>query len=316
MERGGCEIATHLPISAVVATCDRAEPLRRTLDSLLRQEQTVSELIFIDASSNDSSRLVIDAFASFSRNCQVRWERAVTVGAAAQRNQGVALASQPIIWFFDDDIVMEPFCLRRLWEALAADAGLGGVSAMITNQRYVTPGRVSRTMFRLMAGKSLPSYGGRVLGPAINLHAEDRADLPKVVPMEWMSTCCVLYRREVLPSPPFPSQFVGYSPMEDVCLSATVAQKWRLANVREARVFHDSQGGAHKADLAEIVRMTLVNRLYVMTSVLGRSGVGDYLKLALWQAFWIISSAAQDRKTLVAAVRGTFCGIRDIARSH
>jgi glycosyltransferase involved in cell wall biosynthesis len=88
------------------------------------------------------------------------------VGAAAQRNQGVAVASRPIIWFFDDDIVMEPSCLQRLWEALAADSGLGGISAMMTNKPYETPGRISRTMFRLMAGKSLPSYAGRVIGPA------------------------------------------------------------------------------------------------------------------------------------------------------
>lgn len=308
----------NLPITAVVATRDRPEPLRRCIESVLAQDVTASELILIDASADDASWLVVTAFApSFGdRGCATRWERAVSSGAAPQRNQGVGRATQPVIWFFDDDIILEPFCLSRLWEALAADAGLGGVNAMITNQCYQTPGPISRMMFRLMAGKPLPSYAGRLLGPAVNLLPEDRADLPDVVPVEWLNAGCTLYRRAALPSPPFPSQFAGYSLMEDVCLSATVARQWRLANVRAARIFHDSQGGPHKADLAENERMKLVNRHYVMTSVLGRNGIGDYLKLVLWQLFGIVGSAAQGRAVLGAALRGTFRGVRDIARAH
>jgi glycosyltransferase involved in cell wall biosynthesis len=306
----------RLPISGVVATRDRAEPLRRCLESLLTQEVIASELIFVDASVDDSSHLVIDAFApSFGRRgCQIYWERAVTVGAAAQRNQGVALATQPAILFFDDDIFLEPFCLRRLWHGLEAYPGFGGVSAMISNQHYQTPGFISRSMFRIMAGKSLPSYAGKVIGPAVNLLPEDGPDLPDVVPVEWLNTTCTLYRREALPSPPFSSHFEGYSLMEDVCLSVTVARRWRLANVRGARIFHDSKGGAHKADPAESERMKLVNRHYVMTSVLGRNERGDYLKLALWQAFGLAGSAFQGGATFSAVLRGTLRGIREIAR--
>jgi glycosyltransferase involved in cell wall biosynthesis len=307
---------TRLPISAVVATRDRPEPLRRYLESLLLQEVTVSELIFVDASSDESSRLVVSAFTpAFARvGCQIYWERAIIAGAAAQRNQGVAAASQPIIGFFDDDILLEPCCLSLLWEALSTNPALGGVSAMITNQRYETPGLISRTMFRLMAGKPLPSYAGRVLGPAINLWPEDRADLPKLVPVEWLITGCTLYRREAIPSPPFSSHFVGYSLMEDVWLSVTVGRQWDLVNVRGARIFHDSQPGAHKADPVQNWRMTLVNRYYVMTSALGRTDATDYLKLALWQAFGCASSVRRGPTALMASLRGTFFGILDITK--
>ena len=84
-----------------------------------------------------------------------------------------------VIGFFDDDILFEPDCIARLWRALQSDAGLGGVNAMITNQRYQSPGRVSRMMFRWMAGRREASYAGRVLGPAVNLLPEDRDDLPR-----------------------------------------------------------------------------------------------------------------------------------------
>jgi glycosyltransferase involved in cell wall biosynthesis len=307
-----------LPIAAVVPTRDRPQALRRTLESLSAQEVTLSELIFVDASADHVSRDVVEAFAPLfgSRGCRTRWEAAATAGAAAQRNQGVAVATQPFVLFFDDDIFLDSFCLSRLWEALSADPGLGGVNAMIKNQRYQTPGRVSRLMFRIMAGKPLPSYAGKVLGPAVNLLPEDRDDLPSVAPTEWLNTTCTLYRRDALPSPPFSSHFEGYSLMEDVCLSVIVARRWCLANVRDARIFHDSQRGAHKADASETERMRLVNRHYVMTSVLGRKAFGDYLKLALWQAFGLVGSAVYGLGAFRAALRGTSRGICDIVQSR
>src|SRR5207249_6255419 len=61
--------------------------------------------------------------------------------------------SQPVIAFFDDDILFEPGCIARLWHALQSDPRIGGVNAMITNQRYQTPGLVSRTLLRIMAGR-------------------------------------------------------------------------------------------------------------------------------------------------------------------
>lgn len=311
-------LSSLLPIAAVAPTRDRPEALRRTLESLSAQEATPSELIFVDASADNSSRDVVEAFAPLfdSRGCRTVWEAAATVGAAAQRNQGVALATQPFVLFFDDDILLDSFCLNRLWEALSADPGLGGVNAMIKNQRYQTPGRISRAMFRIMAGERLPSYAGKLLGPAVNLLPEDRDDLPRVAPVEWLNTTCALYRRDALPSPPFSSHFEGYSLMEDVCLSVTVARRWRLANVRDARIFHDSQRGAHKADASETERMKLVNRHYVMTSVLGRKTFGDYLKLALWQAFGLVGSAVYGFGAFRATLRGTSRGICDIVRSR
>ena len=184
---------------------------------------------------------------------------------------GVMLATQPAVWFFDDDVIFEPDCLSRLWTVLQSDDRLGGVHAMIVNQRYLSPGLISRAMFRLMAGRSHRSYAGRVLGPVINMMPEDRDDLPDIVSVEWMNTGCAIYRREALPAPPFPDHFTGYSLMEDVALSMTVAKRWKLANVRSARIFHDSQPAPHKADHAANMKMEMINRHYIMTHIGSRA---------------------------------------------
>jgi len=177
---------------------------------------------------------------------------------------------------------------------------------MISNQRYQTPGRISRFIFRVMDGRAESSYAGRVLGPAVNLLPEDREDLPEVVPVEWLNTTCTLYRRAALPDPPFPENFHGYSLMEDVTLSLTVGKHWKLANARTARIYHDTQPGSHKVDPKLVAEMQLINRHYVMTKVLGRSHMSHYLKLFLFELFSLASilQAPAGRVVFVPTLRG------------
>lgn len=281
--------AMILPISAVVPTKDRAHVLERTLASLAEQDIIPAELIVVDGSAGSESRMVIqDWAAKLASQNTVRWLRAEKLGAAVQRNQGLMSATQPFIWFFDDDILFEPDCVPRLWRTIEGDPRLGGVSAMITNQKYHPPGLVSRTVFALIHGRNEATFAGRVIGPAVNLLPEDREDLPETVPTEWLNLGCTIYRREALPNPVFDSVFTGYSLMEDLTLSVRVGKKWRLANARKARIYHDSQPGAHKADVAALAEMELVNRHYVMTEVLDRRHWMDYARLFIWEFFQLL----------------------------
>jgi glycosyltransferase involved in cell wall biosynthesis len=281
--------AELLPVAVVIPTRDRAAALRRTLESLAYQSAQPAELSIVDASADGSTRALCVEEVIPSLQSAVSWCSADSVGAASQRNQGIRSCSQPVIGFMDDDIIFEPECFRLLWRALHSDDRIGGVNAMIINQRYRSPGWISQFVFRLLDDRIESSYAGSVLGPAVNLLPDDREDLPEVVPVEWLNTTCTLYRREALPDPPFPDYFKGYSLMEDVTLSLMVGRRWKLANARTARIYHDSQPGSHKLDPKVIAEMQLVNRHYVMTKVLGRSRVPDYLKLLLFELFSLAS---------------------------
>jgi GT2 family glycosyltransferase len=299
MEVGSMRIIA--PASAVIATRNRAASLARTLHSLAMQEVAPSELVVIDGSENEATKDMVAKFSEgHSPALSVRWIPAAVVGAAAQRNQGVSLATQPFIWFFDDDVIFEPGCAEQLWKAINADPTVGGVNAMIVNQRYHPPGRISRAVFRLMHGRRERSYAGKVIGPVVTLLPEDSTALPDVVPVEWLNTTCTIYRREALPSPPFDAVFTGYSLMEDVALSLRVGKKWKLANARTARIVHESQSGEHKSDARLVARMELINRYYVMRKILDQRGALSILRLFVWQLFQLASVAARSstrRKT-------------------
>jgi glycosyltransferase involved in cell wall biosynthesis len=304
--------------SVVIATRNRAAVLRRSLESLGCQSVQPAQLILVDGSDDTATRELcceqpIDGLAS-----AITWLRAATIGAARQRNQGIPECQHSVVGFFDDDILFEPACLARLWKGLQSDPQLGGVNAFIVNQHYQPPGLLSRAMFRAMSGQAAASYAGRVLGPAVNLLPEDRADLPELVATEWLNTTCTLYRHAALPDPPFPSHFSGYSMMEDLALSLKVGRRWKLANARAARIYHDSQPGPHKNDVVSLSKMEIVNRHYVMTNVLRRRRLVDYAKLSLWEGFQLATCAIQKRCGIEfwRMLGGKILGLRDIIRSN
>src|SRR6476661_5297326 len=97
---------SNFPMAMVIPTRDRAGSLARTLASLQAQGRLPAEIIIVDGSDDEATRQVAISFAEQLRSCGclVTWHRAERLGAAAQRNQGVALTVQPIIGFCDDDI--------------------------------------------------------------------------------------------------------------------------------------------------------------------------------------------------------------------
>ena len=278
-----------IPVSAIIPTKDRLVVLIRTINNILDQSYCPSELIIIDASDEDHGDEIWKVDLEKKKGVKFIYVKAVEIGAAKQRMQGMLMASHSVIWFLDDDLLLEQECTKRLWEAFSYKDNVGGVNAMIRNQRYTNPGWVTHYMYQLMLGKKLKTYAGKVIGPAWNLLPEDEPDLPDYVFCEWLNTTCTMYKRDALPNPVFPTFFTGYSLMEDVALSLMVAKKYTLLNARTARIFHDSQPGAHKDRLISLSQMELVNRHYVMTEILCQTSFKSYLKLFIFELFGLVS---------------------------
>ncbi len=272
-----------IPASCIIATKDRPDKLANLLASLREDGQWPAEVIVVDASSDGRTREVCVQFGG------VAYFRALTVGAGAQRNQGACVANQEYYLFADDDVVLEPGCLRALWDAIQSDRRLGGVNALITNQTYHPPGRLGRAFYTWLNGAPRESFAGRIIGPAVNFRVEDRPEQPTLVPVEWLDLGCTLYRREALPVPPFDPFFTDYSYGEDLALSVVVGRSWKLACVPKARIFHDRIKGEIKLGAARFAKMELVNRHFVMTQVLGRRRVGDYGRLVAYELFSLAS---------------------------
>ncbi len=93
--------------SVVIATKDRQEYLRRTLESLARQtEAPPFEVIVVDNGSADGTRSVVEARAESVP--AVRYVAEPQPNRGKARNRGVELAAGRYIVFCDDDVSLPP----------------------------------------------------------------------------------------------------------------------------------------------------------------------------------------------------------------
>ena len=274
-------------ISIVIATRNRYPVLYKTLDTLDFQTLLPKEILIVDASDKTELKPAISTFKNIGNS--IRWVIASQKGAAVQRNEGVEKANCSYILFMDDDVYLQNDVIEKLWRGIQIP-GTGAVNAMISNQSYSKPGVVTELMYRLMSGKKLETYAGKLIGPAWNLLPEDNLASPEYVECDWLNAGCTLYKKNLLPVPVFHSHFKGYSLMEDVSLSFGIGKKSKLLNARTARIFHDSQPGDHKNNVTQISEMELVNRHYIMVKVMGRNHLTDYFKLLIFEIFQLASS--------------------------
>lgn len=107
-------------ISVVICTYNRAETLRRAVDSVIRQETGGSfsfEVVVVDDGSTDNTPEVIESLASGAATPVRRVFEGSGGCIPVTRNRGIAEARGEWVAFFDDDQIAEPGWLKGLLEA-------------------------------------------------------------------------------------------------------------------------------------------------------------------------------------------------------
>ena len=117
-------------ISVIIPTYNRAYCIERTIDSVLAQTFSNWELIICDDASTDDTESVAKSYCE--RDSRVRYHRnPQRYGTPRNRNTGISLSKGELIYFVEDDVVIEPQCLEILVSTLkelrARGVKVGGV---------------------------------------------------------------------------------------------------------------------------------------------------------------------------------------------
>ena len=126
-----------VPVSVVICTRNRASTLKTCLESLRTMPCQPEEIVIIDnAPSDDSTRQVVEAFS------EARYYVEPRPGLSYARNTGLQKASQPIIAFTDDDVLVHPHWIYRVWQSFedtqtAAITGLVLASELKTETQLI-----------------------------------------------------------------------------------------------------------------------------------------------------------------------------------
>lgn len=109
-------------VTVIIPTYNRAEDLRRCLDSLVAQTYTHFEVVVCDDGSTDGSERVA---AEFLGRLDIRYETAENFGGPARpRNRGIRLAKAPLVAFLDSDDWWAPQKLQLSVAAINEGADL------------------------------------------------------------------------------------------------------------------------------------------------------------------------------------------------
>lgn len=288
-----------LPYSLVVATMERPSALAEFFTSVASQSHRPAAIIVVDASAD---RRTADLCERWQGQLPIRRCVAHVRSAAAQRNQGAELITTPLIGFADDDIVLPPDTLEKL-AAPFARAEVGGVAGRIVGLTHPVPSRLLWWYYRLQAGYSHPHYGGKVIGPAINLLPAFDATDEILIRSDWLNSTLVLYRRELFEREHFP-RFEGYSFLEDAHLSLRIGRTHELFFRSDAPYVHNSQPSSAKADRQALARMIVRHQRIVAQDILRLRGLALEWKLAWHRLFQSVAVLREGAPGRWRAVRG------------
>src|SRR6266705_3097801 len=118
-------MTTRLDVSVLICTRDRSALLEGCLDSVLRCSPAPSEVVVVDQSRDEATRLAVGR--RHGAAVPVRYVGGIGKGLSRARNQGIADCVAAVVAFTDDDCLPEP----RWLGALTGPILSGGADAVV-----------------------------------------------------------------------------------------------------------------------------------------------------------------------------------------
>jgi len=216
-------------IALIIPTRNRPALLAKLLQNLQDQTVQANQVIVVDG-SDQPVEAEIKRFLSPS----VSYMHVFPPSLTKQRNEGIKALDKDITLagYLDDDIVLEHDAVEamlRFWEYCPDDTG--GSSFNITNGSRAN-------WFAKLLGKvfCFDDYRqGVVLRSGFNTGVWP---VLKDTYTDWLCGGATVWHRQVLEEFKYDEWFVGGAYAEDVDFSYTVAQKYRLIVIKDAKVQH------------------------------------------------------------------------------
>lgn len=225
-----------LTTTIIICTRNRVSDIIRCLESLLVQTSMPEEIIIVDSSDQR-----LDEHASFNTLFNVHrfgWTFLVykhTVpGLTYQRNQGIDLATQDIVHFIDDDVILRSNYIRAMRDSFENNPSFAGGMGTITNIPVPAKRNWHRAL-RYVFFMQRDYASGNFTLSGMPTHAYG-ASLFKQV--EVLGGCCMAYRSWVFKQYRFDERLKRYGFMEDCDFSRRVSYEYPLFYNPQAQLEH------------------------------------------------------------------------------
>ena len=267
--------------SLIICTYSRPDSVIRLMESVKRQTLYPFEILIIDSSKDEKTKIKLDE-ASYSSLSYYKVEEE-DKGLTRQRNYGIKKVhpSSEIICFLDDDIVLEPEYFFRLigtYKEKPEAVAVGGwikeeISWKKVDENYqpaynefLIDGYVRKLGQRNVLRKRLGLLSDKPPGymPEFS-HGLSTGFLPpsgKIFEVEYFMGGVSSYRKSLFNEIGFSPHFQGYGLYEDMdfCIRASIIGKLYVNTAARVLHLHEESG---RPDYRKYGRMVIENGFYV-----------------------------------------------------
>ena len=265
-----------MKLSVIVPTYNRPRDLDNLLRSIVEQTRLPQEVIVVDQSEGDETKVLLESYEGARRDSGPRfiWHHQKEKSSAKARNAGFRLSRAEIICFTDDDIVFDRNYLENVSAYFDSNPEVGGISGnvLVTDPPHGIKWAIRESMMKLflisfMDGRMTPSG----FGFPLFLH-----EIKEVTPVELFAGYSMNWRRRYFEENQFDEWFMGYSFREDVELSYRISRRTRLVMIPQARFVHN-HSSTNRLGLRKLKEMQVRNYYYVFKKHHGKSPLSRLL---------------------------------------
>ncbi|MCL4457681.1 MAG: glycosyltransferase [Nitrospirae bacterium] len=214
----------------IIPTKDRPFELERLFNSIKTQSIRPVQIIVVDG-GEPGVRCLVNNFPELS----IDYLQVLPPGLTRQRNAGLRVVRDEIdlVGFLDDDIVLEPDCLKNMlifWKS--AENKIGGAGFNIIDAIPAQKPRWAEYLMRRYFRNKKP---GSLLRNGRNIPYCPASTTSET---EWLCGGATIWRKKVFKEFEYDEWFATYGIVEDIDFSYRVSRQYSLAIVADAQVKH------------------------------------------------------------------------------
>ncbi|XPV75086.1 MAG: glycosyltransferase family 2 protein [Desulfovibrio sp.] len=300
-----------LTSTIIIPTYNRPGDLNNCVASLLAQTRLPEEVVVVDDGDLPGFPLEAECRAAGIRCVYMQKD---VPGLTESRNVGVSLATQEIIFFLDDDVVLEPEYVAEILRVYEQDKSgrIGGVGGVMANKKPLGVLQKIRRVVNILffvsgwrEGRVLPSGFCSDFGTTpFPLSGEAEVD--------FLDGGVCSYRHEVFDHFSFTDHYRKYGFGEDKDFSYSVSRRYTLVLTPLARLDH-LESAVMRPDLRTWGRKFIMGRYLFFRK---------YVYTGWWSLLffgWAVFGYTLDRLTIALLMRSgsewdRVCGIGDAVR--
>jgi len=267
--------------SLIIPTYHRPGPLCRLLESLEKQNLKPFEVIIVEASDNDQTKVNIEK-RNYELNIRYYIVAIESKGSAQQRNYGIDMvnSSSDFFAFLDDDLIVDQEYFKKLYETYQSNPdaiGVGGIDMHNNGYKIKVP-TIEYSRFHYyeiddwVRVESLRNKARKVFGLMGHLqpglipeYSHGRSALPpngKTYEVEHLMGGIASFKRELISKVKFSSFFEGYGLYEDFDFCVRALKYGKLYVNTNAKVWHYHEPSG-RPDFFKYGKMVVRNGWYV-----------------------------------------------------